>query len=297
MEIAELGDVHAHTKFRADVPPALSVAQGETFALEALSILGPGRTALPTSYQDLVIPVTGPVAIDGVLAGDTVRIDIVAIDIAEVGAMVTLPGHGLFGAEVKVDGKILPIENDRVVFAPGVEIPVAPMLGKIGMAVPGDAPVSSTVGHFGGNMDNKHLGAGASIYLRAQVDGGMVYAGDLHACQADGESSMTAVEVAGRVTLRARVVPKLPVAVPVVVTSQSTMTIGAGDSLEGALVEASTAMLTLLRQTWGWSRETAVMALSLIGDVGVCQLVNPRVSGKVTVPSKYISDLNNWVKP
>jgi len=294
MGVAELSDEHAHSSFRADVPVALWVRQGEAFVLTARSVLGEGRTSLPTSYRDLVIPVTGPVAIDGVRSGDTVRIDILDISIADVGAMVTLPGHGVFGDRVKIDGKILAIRDGKVLFAPGVEPPIVPMVGKIGMAVPGDAPVSSTVGDFGGNMDNKHLGVGSSIFLRAQVDGGLIYAGDLHARQADGESSMTAVEVAGKLSLKAQVVPALPITTPVVTDADSVMTIGAGDSLEVAIAEASTAMATLLRESHGWTLETAAMAISLIGDVGVCQLVNPRASGKVTVPRQYLRDVSNW---
>lgn len=296
MGIPEVSTEHAHTTFRADVPAALRVSQGEPFALQARSVLGPGRMTLPTTYRDLVIPVTGPVAIEGVRAGDTVRIDIVEISIADVGAMVTLPGHGLFGDRVVIDGKILTIRDGRVLFAPGVEPPIRPMVGKIGMAVAGDAPASSTVGDFGGNMDNKHLVAGSSIFLRAQVDGGLIFAGDLHACQADGESSLTAVEVAGKLTLKAQVVPALPISTPVVVGSDSIMTIGAGDNLEEAIAEASMAMATLLRESHGWSLETAAMAISLVGDVGVCQLVNPRVSGKVTVARQHVGDVSSWTR-
>ena len=297
MVIHEVSEIHSHRHFGGNLPPALRVEQGEPFTLAARSILGEGRTSLPTCYEDLVIPVTGPVAIAGVRAGDTIRVDIIDITIADVGAMVTFPGYGLFGDEIKFGGKIFSITDGMINFAPGIQIPVLPMVGKLGIGVPDNPPISSTVGHFGGNMDNKFLGIGSSIYLQSIVDEGLLYAGDLHACQGDGEVSLTALEVAGKVTLKVQVVPPLPVSLPVVVSADLTMTIGDGMDMESAVRNAARAMATLLSQSNDWSFETTVMALSLIGDVGVCQLVNPRVSGKVSVASKYVMDLNHWLSP
>jgi amidase len=280
--------------FRADLEPILTVEQDAPFTLSTVSILSSPESPLPTTYEDLVIPVTGPIFIEGVRPGDTLQIEICALEIADIGAMVTLPGYGLFGPQIEVSGRVFRLSDDHVEFAPGLTIPIVPMVGKLGVAVPVDPPPSSTVGHFGGNMDNKHLGRGSRLYLKALVSGGMLYAGDLHACQADGEASLTALEVAGKVTLRARVVPELPVSVPVVTTPDLVMTIGDGPDLDTAVREAATAMSHLLRQSNDWSLETSAMAMSLVGDVGICQLVNPRVSGKVSVPRRFVQDLSDW---
>ena len=281
---------HTRRTYDAAHPAVLRVEQGEEFVLEAPSVLRDGSDWLPTAYGDLVIPVTGPIAVEGARAGDTVRFDVVDIEIDDRGAMVTLPGFGAF-PDLGVTGRIVEIRDGFARFTDDVQVPVVPMLGKIGMAVPGEAPPSSTVGDFGGNMDNKLLGIGCSIHLVAQVDEAHVYAGDLHACQADGESGMTALEVGGRVTLRARVVPALPTGLPVVVTPTATVVIGSGDSLDDAIREALTGMAAMLMAAHPWSRELTAMALSLIGDVGVCQLVNPRVSGKVSVDNSYLRTL------
>lgn len=279
-----------HRSYSSEILPALAVRPGEEFTLETRSILGPGQNFLPKSYEDLVIPVTGPVAIKGVHAGDTLRVDVLGIEIANRGAMVTLTDYGAFPG-VGPGGRVIQIRKGSAEFAPGFKVPVRPMVGKIGVAVPGAAPVSSTVGDFGGNMDNKLLREGCSIFLVAQVDEGLIYAGDLHACQADGESALTALEVAGAITLRVSVVPKLPTHLPVVVTPKTTLVIGSGMSLEEAISEALLGMAAFLCQKHSWPLETAAMALSLTGEVGVCQLVNPRVSAKVTINNSYLRGL------
>lgn len=279
--------------FRADVEPIRTVDCNTPFTLSTVSI-PTNVSSLPTAYDDLVIPVTGPVYVDGVGPGDTLEIEVCEIDIAEVGAMVTVPGYGLFGSTVQVSGRVFEIGPDGVEFAPGLTVPVRPMVGKLGVAVPGDPPPSSTVGHFGGNMDNKLLGAGSKLFLRAQAPGAMLYVGDLHACQADGESSLTALEVAGTVTLRVRKVDELPTHVPVVATGEAVMTIGDGADLDAAVRDAAEAMASLLRDSHDWSLEETAMALSLVGDVGICQLVNPRVSGKVSVPARFLRDPSAW---
>lgn len=268
-----------------------TVSDGEVFTVEAVSLLNDANRDLPTTYETLKIPVSGPVHIRGVQPGQRVRIDILDIEIANAGAMVTLPGHGLFGDRVGVSGRVVPIIGKKAVFAHDLRIPIAPMVGKIALAPSASSPPSSTVGDYGGNMDNQRLGIGASIYLIAEVEGGQLYLGDLHACQADGESSLTAVEVSGVVTIRVSTTRSLPIKVPVVVTGQEVMTIGSGETLEEAAKQAGDTMLTLLTEERGWSLDKGAMALSLIGDIGICQLVNPRVSARMAIPAQYLPSL------
>lgn len=265
-----------------------TVPSGETFTVDAVSVIRGDDLTLPKTYDDLKIPVTGPVEVHGVSAGDWVRIDIIDIDIADVGAMVTLPGHGVFGDRVTTSGQVVPIIKGIAILDDDVHVPVAPMVGKLALAPSDFTPPSSTVGDYGGNMDNRRLGIGSTLYLRASVRGGQLYIGDLHACQGDGESSLTGVEVSGTVTLRVTKVPSLPVQMPVAVAGDDIMTIGSGSTFEEAAKQAADGMLELLVDHQEWSTEKAAMALSLIGNVEVCQLVNPRVSARMVVNRRYL---------
>ncbi|MBO9521369.1 MAG: acetamidase/formamidase family protein [Nocardioidaceae bacterium] len=284
---------HSHTVFSADPRPVLGVAEGQVFRLEARSLLTDGAFERSRDYTDLAIPVTGPVLFEGVAAGEVVRVQVHAIDIADRGAMVTLPGRGGFSAPLATAGRIVPIVDGHARFAEGFDVPVRPMVGKIGVGVPGPAPDSSTVGLHGGNIDCKDLTAGASILLTAQVDGAAFYAGDLHACQGDGESSLTAVEIEGVVTLSWHRVD-LPPALfprPVVLTAdERVLMIGDGPDLGAAATTALDDLQRLLVWALGWTPEEAAMFISIAADLGVCQVVNARASAKAGLPATYLRD-------
>ncbi|QNE15929.1 acetamidase/formamidase family protein [Pseudarthrobacter sp. NBSH8] len=295
-ELARASYEHASPSFEASAEPVLTVNQGEHFWLDARSLLTGGLFEETGEYEKLSIPVTGPVAVRGVNPGDALRVDIHEIRIADRGAMVTMPGRGGFTGGLGRAGHVLEIVDSQVVFDHGITIPVRPMVGKVGVAPLGAGPNSSTVGIHGGNMDCKDVTAGSAVVLPAQVPGAMLYAGDLHAAQGDGECSLTAVEVEGSVRLSCTVVPGSAVSDagavvrrPVVLSGGSVITIGDGDTLDEAARLALDDMLELLQTDRNWSREKTAMLLSAAADVSVSQLVNARVSAKVTLASRYFS--------
>lgn len=270
-------------EFGADIPPRCEVPEHERFVLGTRSLHTGGGFDRSRDYTDLSIPLTGPVRLPGVRAGDRIRVDLHGIDIADRGALVTLPGRGAVSG-LGTSGHSVPIKDGYVEFGDGVRIPVRPMVGKIGVGVPGEAPGSSTVGVHGGNLDCKELTAGASIFLTAQTDGAALYAGDLHACQGDGESSLTGVEVEGAITLSWHHARPTGSDRPLVLSADDRLlTIGDGDSLAEAVQAALDDLLALTVDAFGWTRERAAMFLSIAADVGICQLVNARLSAKAAV--------------
>ncbi|MET3176308.1 UNVERIFIED_ORG: amidase [Arthrobacter sp. UYCu721] len=298
-ELARAGYEDASLSFEASAAPVLTVNQGEHFWLDARSLLTGGLFEETDEYEKLSIPVTGPVAIRGVNSGDALRVDVHEVRIANRGAMVTMPGRGGFTGGLGRSGHVVEIEDGHVVFDHGITIPVRPMVGKLGVAPVGAGPNSSTVGIHGGNMDCKDVTAGSAVVLAVQVAEAMLYAGDLHAAQGDGECSLTAVEVEGSVRLSCTVVPKAAapeagnpesgIRRPVVLSGGSVITIGDGDTLDEAARLALDDMLELVQTDRNWSREKTAMLLSAAADVSVSQLVNARVSAKVTLASRYFS--------
>jgi amidase len=278
---------HVHPHFDGTLPPVAVVDQDECFTLQTVS-LPTGPSELPPHVVDaLLVPVTGPVAVRGLLQGDVVRIEVLSISIASEGAIVTMPGYGAFVPPLRPSYRVVPILDDVVHFDESIRLPIQPMVGKLGVGVSEGPPNSSTVGRHGGNMDNRTLGAGAIIYLPVFVKGALVFAGDLHARQGDGEVCLSAVEVAGDITLRCRKARSFRAATPVVTAEGMVSTLGDGRSLDAATEMALTAMLELVERAHNWPREKAAMFLSIAGNVGVCQLVNPRVGAKVSVPLEY----------
>lgn len=275
--------------FTAEAEPVLTVAQGQHFRLDARSLLTGGLFEHTTEYEKLSIPVTGPVHIEGVRPGDALRVDVLEIRIADRGAMVTLPGRGGFTGGLGRSGHVVDIRDGRVHFDELITIPVRPMVGKLGVAPVGETPSSSTVGLHGGNMDCKDVTAGSAVILPVQADGGLLFAGDLHAVQGDGECSLTAVEVEGTVTLSCQVLPGVALTRPVILSGGSVITMGDGDDLDEAARLALDDMLALVQADKGWTREKSAMLLSAAADVAVSQLVNARASMKVTLPASYFT--------
>ncbi|MBO0980077.1 acetamidase/formamidase family protein [Microbacterium sp. SD291] len=285
---AHVGFLHARAEFDPDAPSVLQVEQGELFRVEARSLLTGGAFERTEDYSALSIPVTGPIDISGVVPGDLVRIDVHEIHLADRGAMVTMPGRGGFGSPLRMDGHIVPVRDGFAHFDDEVLIPIRPMIGKIGFAPADASPSSSTVGRYGGNMDCRDIIAGSSLFITAQLEGGRLYVGDLHAVQGDGECSLTAVEMEGAVELSCRVVRPAPVRGPVVFAEDRMIVLGDGADLDEAATVALDETMAILQADRGWTRERTAMFLSAAADVSVAQLVNARRSVKVTLPSRYL---------
>jgi amidase len=284
--LAYAGFDHASAVFTALAEPILEVDQGERFTLDARSLLT-GGFFQAGEYEKCSIPVTGPVVVRGTQPGDALRVEIHDIRIADRGAMVTLPGRGGFGDPLARFGHVVEIDDGGVRFGDGVTIPVRPMVGKLGVAPADGEPSSSTVGPYGGNMDCKDVTAGSAVILPVQVPGALLFAGDLHAAQGDGECSLTGVEVEGSITLSCRVLPGVSVWRPVVLSGSRVITIGDGDDLDEAATAALDDLLQLVVVDRSWPREKAAMLLSAAADIAVSQLVNPRASVKASLAEHY----------
>jgi amidase len=278
--------------FAADALPVASVPAGQKLTVRTRSLHTDGGFDRSLDYRDLSIPLTGPIRLTGTRPGDRVRIDIDRVHIADRGALVTMPGRGAFGVELATSGLSTRITDGMVHFAAGIDVPVRPMIGKLGVAVPDSPPGSSTVGAHGGNMDCTDITAGSAVILTVLVDEAALYLGDLHACQGDGESSLTGVEVEGAVDLAWHPMPEIGLASPrplVLTADRRVLTIGDGDTLAEAVELALQDMLALVQLAHGWSRERAAMFISIAADVGICQLVNPRLSAKVAVEVRHFA--------
>ncbi|GAA3658268.1 acetamidase/formamidase family protein [Nocardioides ginsengisoli] len=273
--------------FDARLEPVLTIDDGATVRVETRSILShvdtrdPAVFAAIADHSHMDIPVTGPIAVRGARVGDVLRVDLHEVEIADHGAMVTLVGRGGFTEALAPTGLLLPIRDEHVHFD-DIALPVRPMVGKIGLGT-SDAPHCSTVGRHGGNMDCTAIGPGTTLYLPVLADGALLFVGDLHARQGDGEACLTGVEVEGAVVATCRVIRDWPLERPVVVTGEHTVTIGDGDDLDEAVRLALDDMLALVRAERGWSREHAAMFLSAAADVAVCQVVNARKSARVSL--------------
>jgi acetamidase/formamidase len=252
--------------------------------------------------------VTGPIAVTGARPGDLLAITVLSLAPRVPYGMVSAR-HG-FGA---LPGEMPQTDGPSMTFAtaqsdwkgswgmmqvdpadPGrgsLRFPLRPFLGVMGVAVPGgDRLHSVPPGVHGGNIDISLLGEGATLYLPVQVDDALVYFGDPHFAQGDGEVALTAFEASLRATVKLEIIPGGAAQrpghsriTPFAETSELLIPIGLDVDLDEAMSECVRCALDLLQTDYGLERHLAMAYLSAAGDFAVSQVVDQvkGVHGKI----------------
>ncbi len=279
-------------------PPVLTVESGDEVIMETWSHWG-GQVAPGMDMDELLalretVPmgphsITGPVHVASAEPGDVLQVDVLELRPGEWGFNLALPaplGRGVL-ADRFPNGSLRHLRLDRdamtTELVPGVEIPLAPFLGIMGVAPPDDGPHSSVPpGPFGGNLDLCDLQVGTSLFLPVFRPGAGFYAGDAHAAQGDGEVNQTAIETSMeiahlRLTTRTQAgwpfLADLP-ALPWVETPTHLVTIGLHEDLDQAVRSAVDSLVTHVSVRFGLEPIDAYALASLAADVEVTQAVN-----------------------
>ena len=158
----------------------------------------------------------------------------------------------------------------------GVDLPLRPFFGAMGVAPPaklGRVP-SFPPGAHGGNLDNKELGEGTTLFLPVWNDGALFSVGDGHAVQGEGEVCLTAIETALSGTFELIVRKDLSLACPMAETASHYITMGMAPDLDDAAKQAVREMISLLKKVARMSPEDAYSFCSLALELRVTQLVD-----------------------
>lgn len=275
-----------------DSPMSEPAPVGEVVVLRTLDSSG-GQINVHVSYEDLdpskFFPVVGPIAIEGVKAGDLVGIEILEIQTDPIAHTWTRPGLGLLDMEKFV---VMEVDSETLEIRPGgsdkPSIGAARAKAHVGALglLPHTSEQARTLGHYGGNIDFSSIGAGSTVWLTASVDGGGFFIGDVHASIGDGEVCGTGAETGAEISLRFSRLPNRNVGLPTVRDVDGRLwVIGVGANVEDALREATEYCVARLAESNGVSVEEAYLAVGLLLKVQVCQVVNPRTSVAVTLES------------
>lgn len=315
-----LGRENIHTYWSNELPPRLTVRAGDTVTFETLdSSYGRvareiSKLAQPGTDPELLAlidagsypeqstvdrkpslrrghPLTGPVAVAGAEPGDTLVVEIVRIEPAAWGftACHADPDRlGLLNDYLdEQTGSYHHVWDLRAgaeaELRPGIRVPIAPFCGVMGVA-PAEPGQHSTVppGRNGGNLDLRHLTAGATLYLPVLAPGALLSIGDVHAAQGDGEVSGTGIEMAAVVTLRLNLISGATLAQPRAVTSGEPLsipgachvTIGSEPDLRQAARTALRGTIDYLVTEHGLSRPEAYVLSSVCVDLKISQIVD-----------------------
>ena len=277
----------------ANNKPVLYVDPGERIEFETWDALHGQITEAGTGVSGVdmnrVNPATGPVYINDAMPGDVLSVKIEKIDVADFGVVLCGPGMGTMGHLFdEVTRKIIPIKDDMAHYSENLQIPLNKMIGVIGVAPKNEDIPNSTPDLHGGNMDCKEVKEGATILLPVNVPGALLAMGDLHAIMADGEVSITGLEVSGLVTVTVDLIKNETLPLPMIINDDYVMTLASDVDLDIAADMATENMVTYLSESKGFTKEDAVMLISLVADVRICQLVDPKKTARVEFPKKYL---------
>jgi len=282
--------------FRAEMEPALRVASGDEVSLDALPAgrvddLHPDEARnLPEHRRVLealtphkgVGPhvMTGPVHVEGAMPGDVLQVDILeARPRADWGFAKIIPLLGTLPADFHEFHRYL-IDIDaaahEAVLPWGTRLPLDPFFGIMAVAPParwGTLGTAEPRAH-GGNMDNKDLRPGTTLFLPVFNEGALFSAGDGHGCQGDGEVCITGLETALAGRFRLTVRKDLAADLPFAETPSHLISMGFDADLDDAARIAVRGMIDLVCRHSPRTREEAYVLASLAADFKVTQLVD-----------------------
>ena len=223
---------------------------------------------------------TGPIYVNGAMPGDTLQVDILDISLRQDwGYNFIRPLSGAlpydFDEEIHMN---IPLDRDKMIATLpwGLEIPLSPFFGVMGVAPPlGWGKISSIMPRsHGGNIDNKELLSNTTLYLPVFNEGALFSVGDGHAVQGDGEVCVTAIETALQGKFRLTIRKDLTINYPQAETSTHYITMGMDPDLDLCAEMALRDMINLIVNKGNISKSDAYTLCSLVGDLRVTQVVN-----------------------
>jgi len=231
---------------------------------------------------------TGPIYIEGADSGDVLEVRIL-----EINPKIKYGYNGCSGflrsnCEQGAGSKIIPIDAKKMTaeFAPGIVIPLKPFFGSMGVAPPASAGrvSSNPPSTHAGNLDNKELVAGTTLYIPIHAPGALFEVGDGHVAQGDGEVDQTAIETSLRGKLQLIVRKDMKLTWPMGETPTHMITMGTDTSLTQATKVAVQNMVDYLAETHKLSKTDAYRLASVAADLRITELVDGNVGVHMMVP-------------
>ncbi|HTE45962.1 MAG TPA: acetamidase/formamidase family protein [Gemmatimonadaceae bacterium] len=301
----------AYGYYWSEAKPAIRIKSGDIVEIETmltntpmgLERMGVKPEDIPQNLRDIVAQdtgslkgpgghiLTGPIFVEGADSGDVLEVRIQSI---------TLPiAYGYNGCSgyvrelcVERGSRLIQMDRQKMTaeVAPGIVVPLRPFWGSMGVApAPSLGRVSSNPpSRHAGNLDNRELVAGTTLYIPVFTKGALLELGDGHAAQGDGEVDQTAIEtnLKGRIQVVVRKDMKLEW--PRGETPTHWITMGTDTSLAVATKTAITQMVKFLQETKGVTQTQAYQAASMAADLHITQLVDGNVGVHMMIAKSYL---------
>jgi acetamidase/formamidase len=299
----------AYGYYWSEAPPVLRIDSGDIIDIDTLltnTPTGLAKAGVPdekiqATLKAIVTEVTGdkrgpgghiltgPVYVEGAEPGDVLEVKILSIDLALDYGYNGCSGYLPENCEPGVPAKIIPLDRKKMTaeFLPGIVIPLKPFYGSIGVSPAPEAGrlSSNPPGRHAGNLDNRELIAGSTLYIPVFARGALFEIGDGHAAQGDGEVDQTAIETSLRGRLQLTVRKDMKLNWPRAETATDYISMATDPDLAVATKTAIQEMVDFLMTDKKLSRHQAYQLISIAGDVVVTQLVDkPNLGVHVKLP-------------
>src|SRR5262244_1827651 len=271
-------------------PPVLRANSGDTVVMETMmhshNQVIPGTTIeqikkLRTDYPGRgPHTLTGPIYVEGAQPGDVLKVTLNKIVPRAYAANFNVPG--MFGQFPKdyADGQVkymyLDLDRNVTEFLPGIFIPLRPFPGTLGVARKEPGRYSTVPpGEYAGNLDIRDFSEGTTLYVPVHVAGALLWSGDSHAAQGNGEVNLTAVETAYKeLNLTLEVIKGKPLDFPRIETKTSWITMGFDQDLNKAWDQAKAQTVKVLSEQRNVSADQAAKLMPTVSDCRISQVVN-----------------------
>jgi acetamidase/formamidase len=299
----------AYGYYWSDAPPVLRIDSGDIIDVDTLLTNTPTGLAkagvaddkIQASLKAIVNEVTGerrgpgghiltgPVYVEGAEPGDVLEVKILSIELPLDYGYNGCSGYLPENCETGVPSKIIPLDRKKMTaeFLPGIVIPLKPFYGSIGIApAPEFGRLSSNPpGRHAGNLDNRELVAGSTLYIPVFARGALFEIGDGHAAQGDGEVDQTAIETSLRGRLQLTVRKDMKLKWPRAETATDYISMATDPDLVIATKTAIQEMVDFLVSEKKLTQHQAYQLVSISGNVAITQLVDkPNIGVHVKLP-------------
>jgi amidase len=295
-----------HQYFSSTIKPALRIQPGDTVRTWAVD--AGGRDKLGNRRSGGGNPQTGPFYIEGALPDDTLVVRLTRIrtnrdwagsgntimrNALEPGSLGNIKWASDFPSRWTLDStKNVAFLEKPTDALKGFVVPLQPMLGCVATAPQGTWSIRTTdSGRFGGNMDYNQIREGTTVYLPVYHPGAILFVGDGHAAQGDGELTGDALETSMDIEFSVDVIKGQNFGHPLAENSEFLMSIGIGGSLDQALQQATSGMVRWLERDYKLTPNEAAMILGFGVKYDIVDLVGAQVSIAAKVPKAIIAQL------
>lgn len=298
-----------YNNFSHKTPPAIRIAQGDTLITESVDAVGFDKTGTRVAKRGN--PVTGPFYIEGALPGDIIAITLTKVSLnrdyattVETFVRRSMPMDIIKPVYARnAKGIKWTLDTNTQYATPqstyenlkNIRIDLNPFMGCVGVAAPTKSkePLTYFADQYGGNMDFNKITTGATVYLPVFHEGALVYIGDGHAAQGDGEINGDALETSMDFAFVARIIKgESKLDFPRIEDSEHIVSMGMAKTLEDALKIATLGLLEWIQKDYGLSLNEATQVIGPSIEYRIPTLAGPKLEVAAMIKKEFLVQLS-----